>query len=140
MSDDFVDLRRPAQLATRRNQTGFKGVFFDRRRNKYSAELWPDGAAGKRLRSPRFDTPEEAGAWYDEKAREFYGETTAVNFPLNGERGLLDRLNAQKCLNGHDLTDANVYISAAGQRYCRACNRQAALRRYRRKRQLADPA
>lgn len=41
-------------------------------------------------------------------------------------------VNARKthCLNGHLLSDVNVYVSPRGDRTCRACRREAARRNY----------
>lgn len=66
------------------NTTGYKGVCFDRRRNKYMAHIHPNGET-KFL--GYFDNPIEAAIAYDMAALKYYGEFARLNFPVkNKER------------------------------------------------------
>ena len=56
------------------NKTGFKGVF--KQRNRFRAVICWDY---KLIHLGMFDTPEEAGAAYDRKALELYGEFAKIN-------------------------------------------------------------
>jgi len=67
--------RRPS----RNNSSGYKGVRFDRERNKWRAEI---AAGGKRKFLGRFDTPEDAAKAYDAAARELHGEFAHQNIEL----------------------------------------------------------
>lgn len=53
------------------NKSGFKGVSFDKSRNKWQAGI---GVNGKRISLGRFDTPELAYSAYCKKASELHGE------------------------------------------------------------------
>ena len=53
------------------NKTGFKGVCFDKNRNKYQATIMVDG---KTRYLGRFDKPEQAHAAYCGAAEKFFGE------------------------------------------------------------------
>jgi hypothetical protein len=53
------------------NTTGFKGVCFDKNRNKYQATIMVDG---KTRYLGRFDKPEQAHAAYCGAAEKFFGE------------------------------------------------------------------
>ena len=57
------------------NTSGFKGVWLDKRRNRYVAELQ---AFGKRHRLGSFRTPEEAYAVYLEAKQRFHAPPKAV--------------------------------------------------------------
>ena len=52
------------------NKTGYKGVCFDKKRNKYMASISADG---KQQNLGRFNTPGEAAQIYKEAARQLHG-------------------------------------------------------------------
>lgn len=64
--------------ATIKNACGYKGVCFDKSRNKWSAEI---NTNKKRIHLGRFDTPEDAARAYDAAARRLHGEFARLNFP-----------------------------------------------------------
>jgi hypothetical protein len=53
------------------NKCGFKGISFDKKRNKYLARIVVNG---KSINLGRFNTPEEAHKTYCEAAEKYYGE------------------------------------------------------------------
>lgn len=54
------------------NTSGYKGVHFDKDRNKWRASIMHNG---KNISSPRrYNTPEEAYEWYVEKSNDIFGE------------------------------------------------------------------
>ena len=59
------------------NSTGYKGVTLVKCYNKYKAQLTFNG---KNIQSHLFKTAEAAAKWYDEKARELFGEFADTNF------------------------------------------------------------
>lgn len=69
---------------SRRNRSGFKGVYLRQGRAKWVAQIKHDGRS-KHIGT--FETPEAAALAYDRAARLAYGEFACVNFPLPGERG-----------------------------------------------------
>jgi hypothetical protein len=58
------------------NTIGFKGVFKDKRRNKYHGQLQ---VGEKHLTFGSFDTPQEAADLYDEMAIKYFGEFACTN-------------------------------------------------------------
>lgn len=60
------------------NQSGFKGVSFDRSRLRWHARIQVNG---KSRHLGRFDTAEEAARAYDVAARELFGDYARPNFP-----------------------------------------------------------
>jgi hypothetical protein len=56
--------------ATRRNSTGYKGVYLDSYTGRWKAQINVDG---KNRNLGRFDTPEEAHAAYREAAEQWHG-------------------------------------------------------------------
>ena len=59
------------------NSSGFKGVCFNKRRQKFMAFINKDK---KRTYIGYFETAEEAGKAYDKKAKELFGEFACLNF------------------------------------------------------------
>lgn len=58
------------------NTSGFKGAYFDRRRNCWYAEIWVDN---KKKFLGRFETATSAGAAYVEAAKRYFGEEFVGN-------------------------------------------------------------
>lgn len=53
------------------NTSGIKGVTWDKRREKWTAQIW---AEGRHVYLGRFDKIEQAGAAYEAAAKRFFGE------------------------------------------------------------------
>lgn len=70
------------------NTTGYKGVWYVKRLNRYMAELRADGV---KHYLGVYKTAEEAAHAYDDGARKIHGEFACVNFPLPGEQGCRER-------------------------------------------------
>lgn len=59
------------------NSSGYKGVYFDKERNKWRGAIQYNG---KSMKSPkRYNTPEEAYQWYIEKSNELFKEYSVFN-------------------------------------------------------------
>ena len=59
------------------NSSGYKGVYFDKDRNKWRGAIQYNGQS---IKSPkRYDTPEEAYQWYIEKSNELFKEYSVFN-------------------------------------------------------------
>lgn len=78
MDNRFCNLRKAVHAENTRNKrearrsaTGCKGVYFDKARNKFSAEV---AYEGRRYRLGRFDSLSEARMARDEAARRLHGE------------------------------------------------------------------
>lgn len=67
-----------------RNTTGYKGIYKDRRIDKYHSRIC---ANGKRYYLGAFGSPEEAAFAYDCAARKLFGEFATLNFPFSNEQG-----------------------------------------------------
>lgn len=74
------------QGLAKHNTSQFKGVSFDKSRNKWEAYI---KLSGEQLRVGRFGDPIAAAQAYDEAARKYFGEFACVNFPRSGEQGAL---------------------------------------------------
>lgn len=59
-----------------RNTSGYKGVSYRKDRGKYSAYIMINK---KKISLGHYDTPEEAGLAYNEKAKELFGEYALLN-------------------------------------------------------------
>jgi hypothetical protein len=64
------------------NKSGFKGVHFCNRAKRWVASI---GEGRRRFFLGYFDTPEDAAAKYDERARARHGSFGRYNFPRDGE-------------------------------------------------------
>lgn len=62
----------------RDNSTGYKGVSFDSRRNKYAAGI---SFRGTNYHLGYFISPETAAKAYDKAAKRLFGEFAFLNFP-----------------------------------------------------------
>lgn len=65
------------------NTSGYKGISFERDRQKWRACIKYEGRS---IHIGRYETPERAAAAYDVVARRLHGEFAALNFPAAGER------------------------------------------------------
>lgn len=65
------------------NKTGFKGIHWDKERNKFVAQI--KYHRNKRKFIGRFDCPKVAAKAWDNYARKFHGKFARYNFPLPGE-------------------------------------------------------
>jgi len=61
---------------SKRNKSGFKGVYYDPVRGKYEAYIRPEG---RKLHLGRFETAEEAADAYDKAAIRLFGEYARTN-------------------------------------------------------------
>jgi len=66
-----------------RGATPYKGVFYDKKRDKYYAKIKFEG---RNRYLGVFDDPVEAAKAYDRKARELHGPYARLNFPDDTER------------------------------------------------------
>jgi len=65
------------KFANSNNSSGYKGVYFDKDRNKWRGTIQYNG---KHISSPkRYDTPEEAYQWYIEKSNELFKDYSVFN-------------------------------------------------------------
>lgn len=65
---------------SKNNKSGFKGVSFDKPRNKWCSAIW---SGYKKIHIGRFSTPEEAAIAYNAKAKELFGEFARLNHISN---------------------------------------------------------
>lgn len=63
---------------SKRNTTGYKGIYKDRRKEKYHARICENG---RRHYLGVYDSIEDAAKAYDEAARRYFGEFATLNFP-----------------------------------------------------------
>lgn len=63
----------------------YKGVCFDKSRNKFLAKITRDN---NQKTLGRFESEEEAARTYDNEARELFGEFGRFNFPREGEQSV----------------------------------------------------
>ena len=75
------------QKLQKNNTSGYKGVYFDKKANKWKSQIKHHG---RNIHIGYYFTPEEAAQAYDVKARELHGEFGTYNFPLAGERSARD--------------------------------------------------
>jgi hypothetical protein len=86
-ADDRWDNLRPATTARnmwnigphKDNTSGYKGVIFERRNNKWYAQIM---VISNRIHLGTYDTAEEAARAYDAAAIKYHGEFAYLNFPL----------------------------------------------------------
>lgn len=89
---DTLDNRRSTNLrlascsenhANATGRGGFKGVTFDKARNKWKSQV---GFRGTHLNIGRFDTEIEAARAYDRMAAHLFGQFALLNFPEEADR------------------------------------------------------
>ncbi|NLB79300.1 MAG: Fis family transcriptional regulator [Clostridiaceae bacterium] len=61
---------------SKNNSTGYKGVYFDKQRKKYVAEIM---CGGRKHHLGRFDTAKKAAIAYNRKAVKLFGEYAFLN-------------------------------------------------------------
>ena len=114
-----------------RSSVGYRGVYFDRSKQKWRAEIG-NRDRGTRRRLGNFTCPKDAAQAYDEAAKELYGDAAVLNFPLNGEIAV-ERLEGRtECSAGHKIAEYGV-VDPFGRQQCRECQRLASSRYYARK-------
>lgn len=67
-----------------RNTTGYKGIYRDKRVDKYHARICEHG---RRHYLGVYDSAEDAARAYDMAARQYFGEFATLNFPNKNEQG-----------------------------------------------------
>jgi hypothetical protein len=67
-------------MSPRGGSSAFKGVYFDKERNKYQAYV---GTGKKRICLGRFENEIDAARAYDATALKVYGEFARLNFPVS---------------------------------------------------------
>lgn len=75
-----------ANRSKTRNPSGFRGVFYFPKKRKFQARLT---CQGKVYRGPYQEDAESAAHDWDGFARGFFGEYASLNFPRQGERGVV---------------------------------------------------
>ena len=126
-------MRRHNSTIATNNMFSYRGVEWRSDRGKFRARiLCPENPRGKWLGT--FDAAEEAALAYDKAARDVYGDEAFLNFPQDGEKGILLHSRSDgKCINGHDLKE-NGYDRPDGDGVnCRICNAKASATVYERK-------
>lgn len=121
--------RRHETCLVHNNKHGFRGVEWDRSRQKYRARIVPEpGKRGRFL--GRFTSAIDAAVAYDEAAREAYGKDARLNFPRPDERGTMaSPRSLGKCRLGHDLAEHGRPRPDGRGIECRECQRLAYHRR-----------
>jgi len=77
-SENQMNKKKP-----KNNTSGFKGVSWEKRRNKFVANIYD---RERHIFIGRHATAEEAGRAYDKKAIELFGRFAKLNFPKEGEQ------------------------------------------------------
>jgi AP2 domain len=112
------------------NTSGYKGVGWNKRKNKWRAGIMIDG---KPVHLGYFGTPEEAADAYDRAAIDRFGEYAKTNAML-GQAGSEETgvwqyplsppvERATHCPANHEYTPENTYIRPNGVRQCRQCGK-----------------
>lgn len=130
MTDAQVSLVSVPGQRVVRSKHGYKGVEFDKRRQMWRAYI---GCRRKEnlIRLGYYSSVEEAAQAYDDLAKDRYGCDAFLNFPLNGEKRLIQKPLEGLCAFGHSEND--VYVRPDGRRACRKCMNAAMARMNRRK-------
>lgn len=124
-------VKRQDSTETHHNKFGYRGVEFDKGRQKFRARIEPaNGRRGKWL--GRYVTAELAAAAYDDAARKIYGADAFLNFPRKGEKQAIQSMKPKGfCPKGHDLS-LHAYGKMGD---CLLCNREAHKRYYRKQKE-----
>lgn len=126
--------RNYKRLRVHRNSFGYRGVEWDADRKKFRSKIQPKDGPSRWL--GRFATAEAAAYAYDIAAKEFYGENCYLNFPLNGERKAISKMEHVSCPEGHVFSEHGTLFRLPEGRTewtCRICN-AAAVKRLKHKR------
>ena len=130
----------PRQLGALRrhnNSTGFRGVAYDKRKERFRAEIG-NRKSGNIKRGPCRLTALEAAQDYDAMARTRYGKDAHLNFPGPGELSAIHiELDPGRCAYGHDLAYYGYVDPHSSEVNCRQCNAWA-VKRYK-QRSVLEP-
>ena len=119
---EVFNLRSLGLLRIHHSCTGYRGVWFDKDKQKYRAEVG-NFKKGTRKRLGSFVNPEDAARAYDAAALERYGKYACLNFPHPGEnRTEPNRRTGAQCHYGHSTEDFG-YVDVNGAASCRECMR-----------------
>lgn len=111
------------------NMFGYKGVWYDQKKDRYFATAHPKG---KKIKSKTCLSAKDAAIQYDIIMLEYGDPGAALNFPIAGERQIVSiKEKDNTCLSGHDVS----ILGRSPSGNCRQCNREAAAR-YRNKKDI----
>ena len=71
---------------SKRNSTGYKGIYRDNRSDAFHARIC---VHGRRIYLGRYPSPIEAALAYDHAARQWFGDYATLNFPNEGEQAFV---------------------------------------------------
>ena len=129
-------MKRIDSTRVSKNKHGFRGVEWRENKKKFAAVICGINHRGTFL--GYFKTAEDAALAYDKAARLEYGENAFLNFPIQGEKSVIQsRLHQGLCPKGHDL-EIHGKINNRGQKFCKRCNADAIKRYYKKKKSEDD--